>query len=66
MFTCGLGDAELEGLVLLRRVSSGSAGVHGRCRLETVGGTVEIARFGGFPQLGVPFWGSPIIRTLVY
>ena len=21
---------------------------------------------GGFPELGVPFWGVPIIRTIVY
>ena len=22
--------------------------------------------YGGFPKLGVPFWGVPIIRTIVF
>ena len=22
--------------------------------------------FGGFPKLGVPFWGVPLIRSIVY
>ena len=33
-------------------------GPAGRCR--------AIVGFGGFPKLGVAFWGVPIIRTIVF
>ena len=31
-----------------------------------VGHPVSYLEYGGFPNLAVPFWGVPIIRTIVY
>ena len=28
--------------------------------------TDKMRTYGNFPKLGVPFWGVPIIRTIVY
>ena len=30
------------------------------------GVNIMLKRYGGFPKLGVPFLGAPIIRTIVF